>query len=501
MSGKTMRETKNGTVEGIEQGSVLAWLGIPFAKPPVGELRFRRAQPVDDWEGVRPCREFAPGPMQFAGGSMGKMMKSEMPHSEDCLYLNVWAPKEAEGAPVFIYLYGGANHVGETADPGYRLDSFARDGVVAVSIAYRLGPLGFYDFSPFSDRFDSNCAVSDVIEGLRWIQANIARFGGDPGNVTLCGESAGGSMVYCALASPAAKGLFHKAIAMSGLAGNATTRRGQSYNNGIFLEELGLDENSVDQLAGMEYEKLLQGAAKMFETSDSLYPGIFQTGAVVGDDLIPEPVWDALEHGSAKDVKCIFGTCENEGALFTMMKMVPLSWDAVERMFEFNGLSGKTVEAKKLYSGLKGKGLFARLAHDRMFWTDAVKCALAQSRNNPHTYMYRFDFATILQKVMGFGASHGSDVGPALDTWEGALAMFNKLTPKKKLQRMHEVVHGSFVAFACTGTPSAPSAPGWPAFEEGRRATFVFDQRCSVVENQRLEAYDFWKGTTPHLYQ
>lgn len=491
-------ETTHGKVKGLEQDGLNTWFGIPFGAPPVGDLRFRRAQRVENWDGVRECTAFAPGPLQF-GDMMGKDPDIMGPHSEDCLYLNVWAPQNAEGCPVFVYLYGGANHLGETADPSYRLDSFARKGIVAVSPAYRVGPLGFYDFSPFSDRFDSNCALSDVALALQWVRDNIERFGGDPSNVTLCGESAGGSLVYCALASPACKGLFRKAIAMSGLPGNAVSRRGQLYNHQLFFEKLGIEHSRVDELVDMGYEQLLEGALEVYKNSDARYPGIFQTGAVVGDDLLPDYVWDALAKGSADGVACLLGTCANEAALFRMMKMIPLDWAGIGRMFELNGMPEALDQVRSLYGGMKEKDAVTALVRDRMFWADAVKCALALSERGNRVHMYRYDFATTLQKLLGLGAAHASDIGPGLDTWEGALSIFNKLTSKKKLQRMHDVLHSAFVSFVRTGEPQVPGGPAWDAFEPDRRAVMALDQRCRMVDDPDRARFEFWKDI--ELYQ
>ena len=172
--------TKKGQVEGFEGDGVHKWFGIPFAKPPVGELRFKRAQEAEPWAGVRACREMGPSPLQFGCGMMAEITKSDTPKSEDCLYLNVWAPKEAKKQPVFVYIYGGANHMGEAAVPEYDLTAFAKEGVVGVTFNYRLGPLGFYNFHKLDSSFDSNCAPSDMIMALKWVHENIEAFGGDP---------------------------------------------------------------------------------------------------------------------------------------------------------------------------------------------------------------------------------------------------------------------------------------------------------------------------------
>ena len=212
-SADTLAATQYGEVQGFAAAGVKTWLGIPYAAPPVGELRFRRNQPPIPWQGVKKCVAFGNKPIQYM--NMFGLERSRVPASEDCLYLNVWAPLNAAKdarLPVFVWIYGGAYHMGEGSDPMYDGASFARDGVVFVNFNYRVGPLGFYDFSMYDKRFESNCGVSDQIAALRWVRDNIAAFGGDPNNVTIAGESAGGTGVYNMLASPAAKGASRAAV-------------------------------------------------------------------------------------------------------------------------------------------------------------------------------------------------------------------------------------------------------------------------------------------------
>ena len=312
-------QTKYGPVEGFAEGGIRRWFGIPFAAPPVGERRFRRAQEPEPWTQARPCKAMGNSSVQFAAGPMADLLVMNAPASEDCLYLNVWAPEQAEGAPVFVYIYGGANHMGESAAPGHDLSAFARDGIVGVSFNYRLGALGFYDFSDLGEGFDSNCAVSDMIAALKWVHENIASFGGDPGNVTICGESAGGTGVYCLLASPAAQGYFQKAIPMSGLSGNATPHYVHALNNALFFEELGLTPaQAAETLKTMPVEELVRGGGAVMAKHNDAHQGIFLTGPVI-DDLIPDYPWRMLAKGNAKDVALLVGTCRDEGGLFCML--------------------------------------------------------------------------------------------------------------------------------------------------------------------------------------
>lgn len=203
MNEKTLITTKSGALRGFESDGLLKYLGIPFAQPPVGALRFKRARPVLPWDGVPEANAYGDAAAQY---NEGRFMGSE-----NCLTLNVVRPLAGEKLPVFVWIHGGGYMTGTADDTLYRGDTFARDGVLFVSIQYRLNVFGVYDFSTYPNcaDFETNCALSDMVEALRWIHENIAAFGGDPERITIGGESAGGAAVVALMPVPAARGLFH----------------------------------------------------------------------------------------------------------------------------------------------------------------------------------------------------------------------------------------------------------------------------------------------------
>ena len=208
-----------GVVEGVVKDGIASFKGIPFAAPPVGDLRWRSPQPVKPWQGVRKANEFGPGPMQDT--AFGAKLGGPQKISEDCLYLNVWtgAKKAGEKRPVMVWIYGGGFGIGMTSTPTYDGTNLAKKGVVLVSVAYRVGPMGFLahpELSKESGKGSGAYGIQDQIAGLKWVKENIAQFGGDPSNVTIFGESAGGMSVGMLTTSPMAKGLFHRAISESG---------------------------------------------------------------------------------------------------------------------------------------------------------------------------------------------------------------------------------------------------------------------------------------------
>ena len=484
--------TKYGPVEGFAEGGVRRWFGVPFAAPPVGELRYRRAQEPAPWTEPLQCKAMGNSPVQFAAGPMAEMTVLNAPMSEDCLYLNVWAPEKAEGAPVFVYIYGGANHMGESAAPDHDLSAFARDGIVGVNFNYRLGALGFYDFSDLGEGFESNCAVSDMIAALRWVHENIAAFGGDPGNVTICGESAGGTGVYCLLATPAARGYFQRAIPMSGLSGNATTKYTHELNNAIFFEELGLTKDqAAAKLKTLPVEELVRGGGAVMAKHNALHQGIFLTGPVI-DDLVPDYPWRMLEKGNAKDVRLLVGTCRDEGGLFCFLGNVPKTWADIETCLRLGGGMDHLDAFRAVYGDLPEKEAAMAWVTDRLFWVDAQRCALAQTKHNT-VYAYRFDFVPAMCAQMGVGATHSMDINPGLDTYNPTPMSFYNGTPMEAQQDIHAKLHGAFVAFARSGDPNneAVGLP-WAPFTAETRAAMSIDLECALLQKPNQDRLDAW---------
>ncbi len=485
--------TKYGKIEGFEEGRIIKWHGIPYAQPPVGRLRFKRPDLCKPWNGTLSARQFGPRPFQF----IDRKAVRKMEMSEDCLHVNIWAPAERNRCPVFVYYYGGANTSGESSDPMYDGTSFAENGIIYVCFNYRLGPLGFYDFSIFDSSFDSNCGFADQIAGLKWVKENIESFGGDPENITICGESAGGTAVYDLLAAPSARGLFRRAIAMSGLADDAVSARQNRLNMELFLDKMNLKPENISQLKTMDPSKMISAAGWMFSSNNTVYPGIFVPGPVI-DDLLPQKPWKAMTQGSAEGIDCIFGTCRDEATLFFLMKMLPGTWNEVSRMLELNDSMDKLEDLKRVYTDNKDKTALQKLFRDRLFWAHSVMCADAQSQNG-NVYAYRNDFEYNFLKFAGLGAMHGSDVGMALNTKGGTLDKASIGTPKARKALMKKFVHGSWLNFTKTGDPNGELPLAWELYNAQQRATFIFNDTCSIENNPNAEAFEVWK--TLKLYE
>ena len=243
-------EVEGGIIQGIVTEDLTIFKGVPFAAPPVGDLRWKAPQPVVKWEGVKQTTEFAPAPMQGGNPVSGK--------SEDCLYLNIWTPAKSvdEKLPVLVWIYGGGFSFGSTSDPVHNGEHLARKGVVVVSIAYRVGQLGFLAHPELSaenpEKVSGNYGLLDQIAGLQWIQRNIAAFGGDPEKVTIFGESAGAISVSMLCASPLAKGLFRGAISQSGGSFGPTRPTTYPGENMKTLKQAEKEAESYLQMAGVK---------------------------------------------------------------------------------------------------------------------------------------------------------------------------------------------------------------------------------------------------------
>ncbi len=397
---KNIRQTKYGQVEGFVENGIFKCFGIPFAKPPIGELRFKRAMEPEPWSEVKECKKMSAKPCNFFASRPKKTKEKNGDESEDCLYLNVWSPKKAEKAPVFVWIYGGANHIGGSSNPEYDLESFAD------------------------------------------------------------------------------KGKTHK------------------LNNELYLKGLKLDKENISKLREMSVEELAAGTKLVFE-NNKFYPGILIPGPVI-DDLVPEKPWEALEKGVSKDIKCMFGTCKDDGRLFYRLKIVPRSWEELNAMLEYNNYLEYFDDFKKVYGDKKEKDAMNEIATDRMFLIDTMRCCLNQSKYNT-VYSYRFDFETGIEKILRLNSIHGTDICPALDTWKGEMARLHDFTSKKRKMKIHEYTHNSFVNFIKTGDPNGNIPVKWNEYKEDNKEVFVFNDECKTIKNSKEDEFKLWSSL--YLYQ
>jgi len=491
-------DSNYGRIQGRSQNGISVFRGIPFAKPPIGPLRFRAPQAPDSWKGVRPATGFGPGCVQGVN-PFQEVIPINVPYtSEDCLYLNVWTPSLEGSRPVMVWIHGGGFVVGAGSEDVYAQGSeiLARRGdVVLVTLNYRLGALGFLHGKTLcGEKLDSsgNEGVLDQLAALRWVQENISSFGGDPSNVTIFGQSAGAICVSAILGMPSAKGLYHRAIMeSSGTASQLITPEQASLVTVAILKAAGLTadkasklrEISATDLAGMGMTAILAG-------------GFFP---VIDGEMLPRSTYDAIRDGETRGVPIIIGTTVDEQKLFDILDPSIASLDEAGLLTRAEGMApGHGQSAADLYrNARRSRGesvtppdLYSAMQTDKEYRYPTMRLGELQAQLTPDTYAYLFTWNK--SPVMGgaLGAFHGIDVPFQFrldDNWFCPEARAGAETLSRKIQ-------DAWLAFARTGNPSHTNLPSWIPYDANRRATMILDEICQVQDAPREQERSFWQS-------
>ncbi|MCC9145305.1 MULTISPECIES: carboxylesterase/lipase family protein [unclassified Arthrobacter] len=488
-------ETTDGPVRGIVVDGVRAWRGIPYAAPPTGALRLRLPQPVHPWTDERDASRYGPVPPQEGAlPSVGAGRKAPM--DEDCLTINVTAPLEkAPPRPVLVYFYGGGFTTGAASSSAYNGRGLVERGdVVYVCMNYRLGALGFMDFRRYSTPerpFDVNTGLADQVAALRWVQRNIARFGGDPGNVTVFGESAGAMSITALMCVPAAEGLFHKAFVQSSAPATAYGPELPEKWAATLMELLGVPEAGAGEaLSTLPPRRLVEAVNRLTrKIAPETEPGARAVAPVVDGDFLPQHPIDAFRAGRAHRIPLVIGTTHREGALFDrMLDILPTTQERIDRMFSRTepGLKDQVLAA---YPGYPSKRAAVDVGGDVVFWLPSVQVAEAHSAYAP-TWSYRFDYAARSANLLGLGATHGMDIPAAFGNFETSLGRFQTLLGGKRTAvSLGHRFSGALLRFARTGSPGL-----WPAYDTGTRTTKIFDSTDRVVQDPHRIRRQAWNG-------
>lgn len=476
--------TDAGRVRGVAQGEVIAYRGIPFAAPPVGDLRWRAPRPAVKWSGVRDAREYGHDCMQKPFDSDAAPLGTTP--SEDCLVLNIWRPAQASSRPlpVMVWIYGGGFVNGGSSPAVYAGDSFARRGVLVISFNYRLGRFGFFAHPALSrehpEEPKGNYALMDQIAALKWVKANIAAFGGDPANVTLFGESAGGFSVNALMAAPDARGLFHKAIVESGGGRDARTKPRPLRGDGPDLpsaETLGL---SFARRQGIEGEGAAALARLRALPADQVIDGLnlaslfAASGSSAGSGDFAGPIQDGK----------IIVTSPETGYRAGTIARVPVIVGANSADIGFS--RARTID--EAIAPLGGDRAAARAAYDPDHSGDAVlvgtRVAMDATMIEPArfvaasvaavghaAYVYRFSYvAQALRDEWKTGAPHATEIPYVFDTVSA------KYGPALTAQdeAVAQAMNAYWVNFAKNGDPNGPGLPAWPRYEAGTKKLLDF---------------------------
>ena len=487
--------TRYGKIAGEEQDGLYVFKGVPFAAPPVGPLRWLPPQPPASWNGVREAGGF--GPTAPQNPSLLAAMKTDGEQSEDCLYLNVWTPgADRARRPVMVWIHGGGFSTGGAAQSIYDGRTLARRGnVVVVTINYRLGPLGFLRLNDLTNGkipSTGNEGVLDQIAALRWVRDNIAEFGGDPENVTVFGESAGGMSVGTLLAADSARGLFHKAIPQSGACNTGKPAEAANLTAERVLARLGLPAADSIAIRAAAPADLLKGTLSSAGTPDRDLGMAYQP--VVDGVLLSRTAIEMVANGSASGVAVMVGSNLEEWKLFS-------AFDPSTRELDRARLSARTRKrltadlAEPLiaaYEAARARReaaidppeLFAAIETDRVFRIPAVRLAEVHSRREPRVFNYLFTWQSPAMRG-ALGACHALELGFVFGTnhVEGMTRFAGSGPTAEKLARE---MQDAWLAFAHSGDPSCAGLGPWPAYTEERRATMLFGA-TTIVEDAPLD--------------
>lgn len=482
-------ETSFGRVRGQVASSVHAFRGIPFARPPVGNLRWRAPEPPPPWAGVRDALEFGPCAIQSTlPGAVGELIGIATHETgEDCLYLNIWTPApDAAKRPVMVWIHGGGNTVGAGSQPRINGERLARIGdVVVVTLNYRLGALGFLHAPELGA--SGNEALLDQAAALRWVRTEIEAFGGDAGNVTVFGQSAGGFDIAQLMAMPAAEGCFDRAVPMSGSLIPAVSAEDAERTTAALAAEFG----GLDKLRDVPAERIL--------AFQSQIPGARWAPTLDGA-VIKEGAADVLARGQfTRDMPLMIGHTRDESTLFTTFGRPPVER---ERLLETarDAFGDDAEDAIAAYEQDRSEAslrsapgdILAAIVTDRMFRIPAARTAECHLAHSSNVWMYRFDHESPADPTLQ--SCHSLDIPFVWGTY-GIEAMQRFCGKGEAIAALSNSLMSRYLAFARTGNPNTADAPEWPSYEITTRATMLFDGTGSEVANAPLDASRrLWMG-------
>jgi len=499
----TIVETKYGRLRGEQREAHLAFRGIRFAGPAGGGGRFRAPTAPEHFDGVRDVTAWGTAARQTSHPIPG--FAASGPQDEDCLFLNAFTPG-ADGArrPVLFWIHGGGFTHGTAAEPLYDGGPLAvRGDVVVVSINYRLGAFGYLYLGEHlpGAGLAANPGQLDQVAALEWVRDNIAAFGGDPGNVTIFGESAGAAAVGTLLAMPAAKGLFRRAILQSG-SGRASEPEQAARVTSMLLQELGLEKADAAELLQLPADAILGAQTAVVGRAREF--GL-PFGPVRDAASLPQSPIDAIKAGEAADIPVLIGTNRDEVKLFAAsMRREPLDDAALVKAVAAT-LPGSTSDdarrvvevfrASRTSKGLPGSNLdiLDAVGSEARFRASSMRLAAAQREHQPDTYAYLFTYASPARHG-ALGSCHALEMpfvfgtlnAPTQDKFAGS---------GPDVEQLSANMMDAWLAFAKTGNPSHPGIGAWPAFDAQTRATMIFDRQCRpendpfAEERRALEAF------------
>lgn len=456
-------KTSAGLVEGRAEGSLLVFKGIPYAAPPVGAARWKPPAPLAAWSGVRSATDFGPSCAQPPVRYSNIYTSDISPVGEDCLTLNVWAPAGANKAPVFVWIHGGAMVRGSSRETLYEGARLAEQGIIVVSINYRLGVFGYLAHPELSAEsplgISGNYGLLDQIESLNWIKRNIAAFGGDPSNVTIAGESSGGLSVLYLMAAPGARGLFSKAIAQSSYMISMPELKQARFGQ-LAAEDIGVDllaklqVADVAALRAMDAESLADAAAMAF---------YFPLGTV--DGLILErQLVEVFERGEQAPVPILAGFNSGEiRSLKVLAPPPPATTQEYETIIRERYLD-LADEFLRLYPGTDMQESIYATTRDALYGWTAERLARNQLALGQSSYLYLFDHGYPDAENAGLHAFHASELPYMFGNLARTPPLWPKIPDSPQETGLSTAMLEYWSSFARSGQPRAANQADWPAY-------------------------------------
>jgi para-nitrobenzyl esterase len=471
--------TPCGPLRGEQSGGVRVFRGVPFAEPPVGRLRFRAPVKIKRWMGEREAMRFAPAAMQPGGPGVE--------HSEDCLYLNIWAPSGKGPFPVYVWIHGGGFTGGRSFESMYDGTALAEAGIVCISVAYRLGVFGFLDVEPLLGKeykSSANNALRDLIAALEWVRENIEAFGGDPSRVTIGGQSAGAKLTDTLLGIPSARPLFHQAISESGGAERVGTRTDSAkVSRGFEAVWRTRTGKNVASLLTAPAASLIDAQQHFLRQWSQHFP---LRGEIDGD-LLPRRPIESIAAGSSHGKRLLIGTTRDESALFIGAHPAKDAGAADLGNIQQPRFAEVYRKYRKIYPQMTDEQRRIRALTAEEYWIPSMRVADAHLKGGGEAWVYRLDFAENSGKLRG-EAFHSLDLRLA---WNRPDAKVENAAEEAKLARQ---VNHAWIAFLRGEAPEGPGLPLWPKYRSDTQPTMIFDTHSRVEDQPQKAELRLWNG-------
>ncbi|MHA2008842.1 MAG: carboxylesterase/lipase family protein [Promethearchaeota archaeon] len=497
MSKDLIVETTLGKIRGYSNRGVVKFKGIPYAAPPIDNLRFKPPQPFEPWTGIREAIKYSPVAPQPISNLEDMFGERPIQNEAECLTLNIWTQSlDDKKRPVMFFIHGGSFRTGSGGSlDGARL--VLRGDIVVVSINYRLGALGFL-YIPDNPDVTANMGLLDMIAALRWVRDNISQFGGDQDNITIFGESAGSAAISCLLGMPSAKDLFHRAILQSG----AARKNRYKPSSGIkvyedIIQKLGLQKGDINSLRKIPPEDLINA-----QISSSIFQiGVDNLGPIIDGETLPEHPLEAIKKGFSRDIEIFIGTNLDESKLWTMFpgENGEITENELFKyvnsiMKSFKKSDKKSNEMVEVYKKSKKtyKNIRDAISTDYSFRIPSIRLAEEQSQHQKHTYMYLFCWKSPLQGGK-YGAMHILELPFVFGLMgDEAIGVYPRKT--EETQQLSEKMMDAWISFAHTGNPNHNTIPEIPPYDKENRYTILFDKEITIeidpYESERIA----WDG-------